>query len=99
MSPPCCRREFEAKLKAAERKVYALTKERDALRWGGGMAGSMWEAWCDAGVQRGVHEACQPRVAALGLHPACHAFTAWPPLAAYGSRQTHQPLRSHRVLG
>lgn len=24
--------EFESKLKAAERKVYALTKERDALK-------------------------------------------------------------------
>jgi hypothetical protein len=30
MGPAC--REFEKKLKAGERKVYALTKERDALK-------------------------------------------------------------------
>ena len=36
---PCCR-EFEKKLKAGERKVYALTKERDALKWVWGAQGA-----------------------------------------------------------
>lgn len=31
--PTCCR-EYEARLAASERKVYALTKERDALKRG-----------------------------------------------------------------